>query len=220
MEHKIVKTADGSLTLFLPELNEHYHSTHGAVQESQHVFMNAGWEQAIIDKKEIAVLEIGFGTGLNAWLVMLDVKSNSSRPTVFYTALETFPIDIELARQLNYASAQDANDFMAMHNAGWNSPQELQERFTLDKQQLSLHDFTTTRKYNLIFFDAFAPNIQPELWTKEVFDKMYSSLDTGGVLVTYCAKGQVRRNMMAAGFTVERLPGPPGKREMLRATKL
>lgn len=215
----MVTTEDGSSSIFLPQLNEHYHSTHGAIQESQHVFMKMGWEQAIIDKKEISVLEIGFGTGLNAWLVMLDVKMNSARPTAFYTALEAYPIHIDLARQLNYASADDTNAFMAMHNAGWNSPQELQERFTLDKRHISLHDFTATRKYNLIFFDAFAPNIQPELWTKEVFDKMYSSLDTGGVLVTYCAKGQVRRNMIEAGFIVERLVGPPGKREMLRATK-
>ncbi len=218
-DRQLVTTEDGSSSIFLAQLNEHYHSTHGAIQESQHVFMKMGWVSAILGKSEISILEIGFGTGLNAWLVLQETKQNDSSPKVYYTTLEAFPIDNELASKLNYASIQETSTFMLLHSAPWNEPTLIHDRYTLDKRHIEMEAFVPARAYNLIFFDAFAPNIQPELWTKEVFDKMYSSLDTGGVLVTYCAKGQVRRNMIAAGFTVERLPGPPGKREMLRATK-
>lgn len=217
---EVVKTDDGFTSIFLPEFNEHYHSTHGAVQESQHVFMKMGWEPAILNKTEIAVLEIGFGTGLNAWLVMLETKWNESRPKVLYTTLEAYPVAYETARQLNYASSQESGAFMSMHEAQWNAPVILHDRFTLDKRNISLHDFVAEQKYDLIFFDAFAPRVQPELWTREVFDKMYASLNPGGILVTYCAKGEVRRTMIAAGFNVERVPGPPGKREMLRAIRV
>lgn len=217
-DRRLITTEDGSSSIFLPELNENYHSTHGAVQESEHVFMKMGWEKVIPGKSHVDILEIGFGTGLNAWLVLLDVKWNN-RPTTHYTSLELYPVTYELARQLNYSSAQESNTFMSMHEAEWNASVVLDPKFTLEKRQTDVHLFVSERKFDLIFFDAFAPKVQPEMWTKQVFDKMYTSLKQGGILVTYCAKGEVRRNMVAAGFTVERVPGPPGKREMLRATK-
>lgn len=217
-ERELVVTSDGSSSIFLPQLNEHYHSHHGAVQESQHVFMKMGWELVFPGKEHVDILEIGFGTGLNAWLVWLDIKS-TDHPAVHYTSLELYPVSDEHARQLNFASAEESNSFMALHEAAWNVPVQLDPKFTLEKMQTDVHQFEASRKYDLVFFDAFAPRVQPEMWTKEVFDKMFAAMNAGGVLVTYCSKGEVRRNMIAAGFTVEKVPGPPGKREMLRATK-
>jgi len=218
-KRELVTTSDGTSSIFLPQLNEHYHSHHGAVQESQHVFMKMGWEHVFPNKEHVAILEIGFGTGLNAWLVMLDVKWNH-RPAVHYTSLELYPVELELARQLKYASAQEANDFMLLHETDWNVSVVLHDRFTVEKRSTSVHDFIAQRNYDLIFFDAFSPRVQPEMWTKDVFDRVFQALNPGGTLVTYCSKGDVRRNMIAAGFSVNKVPGPPGKREMLRATKL
>ena len=217
-KRELVTTSDGTSSIFLPQLNEHYHSHHGAVQESQHVFMKMGWEVVFPNIDHVAILEVGFGTGLNTWLVYHDVKWNS-RPVVHYTALELYPVQLELARELKYASAQESNDFMLLHETEWNTSVVVHHRFTLEKRSTSLHDFSAQRQYDLIFFDAFAPRVQPEMWTREVFDQMFRLLNPGGILVTYCCKGDVRRNMIAAGFKVEKVPGPPGKREMLRATK-
>lgn len=218
-KRELVTTDDGSSSIFLPNLNEHYHSSHGAIQESQHVFMKMGWEEAIRDKKELEILEIGFGTGLNAWLVLHDVRWND-RPVVHYTSLELYPVTYEEARQLHYASAQENSAFMSLHEADWNVNVALHPKFGLEKLQADLVSFVPDRKYDLVFFDAFAPRVQPEMWTKEIFDKLFAAMNPGGILVTYCAKGEVRRNMIAAGFSVERMPGPPGKREMLRARVL
>lgn len=222
---QIVFTEDGSVSFFLPDLNENYHSTHGAVQESQHVFMKMGWEEQSW-KPGVDILEIGFGTGLNAWLVLGEVRRDPGSPQVYYTAVELYPVDKEQAQSLNYfefdspfAADERRKYFMSLHEAEWNVVSEIWPGFALEKLKVSLEDFVPAQLYDLIFFDAFAPKVQPEMWTKEVFDTMFGSLRQGGVLVTYCAKGEVRRNMIAAGFTVERVPGPPGKREMLRATK-
>lgn len=214
-KREIVITGDGSASIFLPDFNEHYHSHHGAVQESKHVFMKMGWDVVCPGKTQVNILEIGFGTGLNAWLVFEDVAQHANSPYVHYTSIEKFPVSAEDARKLNYTSDEA---FMKLHEAAWNSPVMLRDKFTLEKIQVTLQEFAPSRHFDLVFFDAFAPRVQPEMWTKEIFEKIFSCMNTGGVLVTYCSKGEVRRNMIAAGFTVEKVPGPPGKREMLRAT--
>jgi tRNA U34 5-methylaminomethyl-2-thiouridine-forming methyltransferase MnmC len=217
-DRKLVVTEDGSSSIFLPQFNEHYHSSHGAIQESKHVFMKMGWEKIIPGKSLVHILEIGFGTGLNAWLVLQEARKKFL-PQVFYSSLEAFPVSIEMAAELNYASTDEKSEFMALHAAQWNTAVKLNPKFTVEKLKTSLADFIPLRTYDLVFFDAFAPNVQPEMWTKEVFDKLFAATNSGGILVTYCSKGEARRNMIASGFTVEKVPGPPGKREMLRATK-
>lgn len=214
LDRQLVTTADGSSSIFLPQFNEHYHSQHGAVQESQYVFMKMGWEEATKGKSSIEILEIGFGTGLNAWLVCEESGKESS-PEVYYSAIEAFPVSMEMAAQLNYT--ENKSEFLKLHEAEWNAGVEITPQFSLEKIQTTLADFVPFRKYDLVFFDAFAPSVQPEMWTKEVFGKLFGAMNPGGILVTYCAKGEVRRNMIAAGFEVERVAGPPGKREMLRA---
>jgi tRNA U34 5-methylaminomethyl-2-thiouridine-forming methyltransferase MnmC len=216
---KIVITADGSSSIYLPDFEEHYHSHHGAMQESKHVFMKMGWDVVAEKKSHIDVLEVGFGTGLNAWLVYDELRRNSKENSVHYTALELYPVALEDAAQLNFVDADDRATFLRLHEATWSDSVSINEKFTLEKQEVSLQDFQSARCCDLIFYDAFAPRVQPELWIVEIFQKLFSLLHPGGILVTYCAKGEVRRNMIAAGFTVEKLPGPPGKREMLRALK-
>ena len=215
---EVVTTGDGSHSVFLPEFNEHYHSHHGAVQESKHVFMKMGWEEAIKGKTEVELLEIGFGTGLNAWLVY-EATLHSDAPAVYYSSIEAFPVAPEMAAQLNYCSPAQRPEFMKLHHAPWNAGITLSAKFVLEKIQTTLADFVPPRQYDLIFFDAFSPRTQPELWTQEVFAKLFGAMNPGGILVTYCSKGDVRRNMIAAGFSVEKVPGPPGKREMLRAVR-
>ncbi|MCA6362843.1 MAG: tRNA (5-methylaminomethyl-2-thiouridine)(34)-methyltransferase MnmD [Bacteroidetes bacterium] len=217
---ELILTADGSHSLFVPALNEHYHSVHGAIQESLLVFMRMGFDEALKKRQALRILEIGFGTGLNAWLTLLA----TGHAQVHYTSLEAYPVDPQQATQLNYAlheGAQgDATVFAQLHDAVWNEAVPITTGFTLQKMHCTLDAFTPKPgEFELIYFDAFAPRVQPELWTQEVFEKMYFALDTGGILTTYCAKGQVRRNIQAAGFMVERLQGPPGKREMLRGRK-
>jgi tRNA U34 5-methylaminomethyl-2-thiouridine-forming methyltransferase MnmC len=216
---ELVVTEDGSSSIFLPEFNEHYHSTHGAVQESLHVFLKMGWEEIIPGRREIDILEIGFGTGLNAWLVYEESLKESS-PKVYYSSIEAFPVSAEMALQLNYGTPEQKADFMKLHDAEWNAGVKINSKFELEKIHTTFADFIPFRKYDLVFFDAFAPRVQPEMWTKEVFDKMFAAMNPGGILVTYCSKGDVRRNMIAAGFSVEKVPGPPGKREMLRSSKI
>ncbi|MDQ3110122.1 MAG: tRNA (5-methylaminomethyl-2-thiouridine)(34)-methyltransferase MnmD [Bacteroidota bacterium] len=219
---KIVLTADGSSTIYNPSLNQHYHSIHGAVQESNHVFMKMGFE-AIQDSSaagdNIVILEIGFGTGLNAFLVLKECLSDNC-VNVNYESLEAFPLEEAEAAQLNYFSESEKEFFMRLHSSKWNKEEKIAGNFALLKNKIKLQDFIPVEnKYDLIFFDAFSPEAQPELWTEEIFRKLYAGMKTKGILVTYCAKGQVRRNLIAAGFSVERLEGPPGKREMLRGGK-
>jgi tRNA U34 5-methylaminomethyl-2-thiouridine-forming methyltransferase MnmC len=217
---KIISTEDGSSTVFLSELNQHYHSIHGAMQESLHVFMKMGWNVVAESERQIDILEIGFGTGLNALLVLEECLRDDSK-IVSYTSLENYPLAIEEVKQLNYVQNDLKKElFLRLHESVWNEEVKIVDNFSLNKIRVRLEDFIpVVNKYNLIFFDAFAPDFQPELWTEEIFRKLFLSMKCGGILVTYCAKGQVRRNMIAAGFTVERLEGPPGKREMLRGIK-
>ncbi|MGL4598605.1 MAG: tRNA (5-methylaminomethyl-2-thiouridine)(34)-methyltransferase MnmD, partial [Bacteroidia bacterium] len=216
-------TADGSHTVVLTDEAIHYHSIHGAIQESKHVFLRMGWEALPSSKHEVRILEIGFGTGLNA-LLQFELGQQTTRP-VHYTALEAYPLELELALACNYVSTENAYTqrtvFEQMHRCAWNESIQLSEHFVLEKIHTTLENYQPkSQSIDLIYFDAFAPNFQPELWTIEIFSKLYQALATGGLLVTYCAKGEVRRNLQAAGFSVERLDGPPGKREMLRGKKV
>lgn len=223
-DRKIALTEDGSSTIFNSSFNQHYHSIHGAISESQHVFMKMGWEFSTsleLPRNDLSILEIGFGTGLNAFLVLLEWEKEKNR-RVTYTTLEAFPLEENKIVQLNYAEqlhvpAQQEN-FLKLHRTEWEIPVAIENGFSILKKKIKLEDFIPAKNsFDLVFFDAFSPEAQPELWTEEIFRKLYAGMKEGGILVTYCAKGQVRRNLIAAGFSVERLEGPPGKREMLRA---
>ncbi|GAB3231894.1 tRNA (5-methylaminomethyl-2-thiouridine)(34)-methyltransferase MnmD [Hymenobacter seoulensis] len=217
-------TADGSSTLFVPELNEHYHSTHGALQEARHVYLAAGLEPLLAEVTEsVWVLEVGFGTGLNALLTL--ERSLTTEQTIFYDTIEKFPLPWSVISQMNtenyHLSHPDLLDYQhQLHAATWNRPVILTPNFLLLKhsgelQATPLPDDT----YHVIYFDAFAPEKQPDMWTDEVFAQLYQATAPGGVLVSYCAKGSFKRSLKAAGWLVERIPGPPGKREMTRAWK-
>lgn len=223
MERKIIKTGDGSVTIHLSEWDEQYHSKHGAIQEAQHVFIKMGLEYwvGLNKEKQLSILEIGFGTGLNAFITFLEAKK--LRLNINYTGVEAYPVSENEISELNYAemlSAENQIDsFQKMHQIPWNTQAAIAENFKLEKQQKRFEEIEDINKYDLVFFDAFGARVQPELWTEEIFAKMYAAIKNNGVLVTYSAKGSVRRAMQTAGFIVERLPGPPGKREMLRALK-
>jgi tRNA U34 5-methylaminomethyl-2-thiouridine-forming methyltransferase MnmC len=213
----LIETSDGSHSLFVRSLNETYHSRHGAVQESQWVFIKHGLCQLKEIKKQ-RILEVGFGTGLNALLAMR--WANEHHIYVHYTSLETNVLALELAEQLNYASSeQERSYFLKMHAAKWNQDVDITPHFTLHKAFREVQMESANEVVDAVFFDAFGPPTQPEMWTPDIFRRMFNALKPEGILVTYCAKGQVRRDMQSVGFIVERLPGPPGKREMLRATK-
>lgn len=219
MNRSVVTTKDGSSTIFVPELDEHYHSVHGALQESLHVFIKAGLHH-YQESKELHILEVGFGTGLNALLTALE--SEKSKQHICYTTLEKYPVIQEELRQLNYTkdlSASTSILFDKLHKCTWETMEVVSALFHLKKIRKDLKEFSAYEEFDLIYFDAFAPSAQADLWSIPVFESMYSALKSGGMLVTYCVKGDVRRNMQAAGFTVEKIPGPPGKREMARAFK-
>ncbi|PWH85508.1 tRNA (5-methylaminomethyl-2-thiouridine)(34)-methyltransferase MnmD [Brumimicrobium oceani] len=220
MKRQIITTKDGSKTLYLPDLYEHYHSNHGALQEAMHVFIKSGWDE--IEKDHVNILEVGFGSGLNAIItVNASLKDNKK---VYYAGLEAFPVTQEEVDLLGYAELEDIEpvktEFNKMHATKWDVPEEINELFTLEKIQQKMEDFVPKKEsFDLIYFDAFGPRAQPFMWTDEVLSKMYDALSTNGIFVTYCAKGDVRRSLIALGFEVEKIPGPPGKREMLRARK-
>lgn len=216
MQREIVITKDGSNTLFVPELGEHYHSTFGAIQESMHIFINYGLR--FIDKQQINILEIGFGTGLNALLTI--IENYSLKKQIHYTAIEKYPLQKDIYSQLNYAKILEQTEvFNRLHNTEWEISTAINSDFTITKLQKDIMQYCPDKKFDLIYFDAFAPDIQPELWTQEVFSKMFNALNKGRVLVTYSAKGSVKRAMRASGFKTEELPGPKGKRVVTRAIK-
>lgn len=222
MKPELIITADGSPTLFIKEWNEHYHSIHGAVRESKHVFIEAGLHYILEKNPQPHILEIGLGTGFNALLTLADVLHKKAFIT--YTALEPFPPDAEVIAGFNAQHLEQLGEatpyFQKVHHAPWDTEYALHPHFILIKRNITLHEYAVMERFDLIYFDAFAPRVQPELWTDDVFSKMFAALRTNGALVTYCAKGEVRRSMVRAGFKVERLQGPPGKREMLRAIKV
>lgn len=230
MKREVIITSDGSSTIHLPDWDEQYHSKHGAIQEAYHVFIKYGlhhycnmkpFVESSKSNLEISILEIGFGTGLNAFITLLE--SEKFKHKIVYNGVEGYPISEEELKQLNYADQLNTNDsislFKRIHSIPWEEKQEISKVFTLIKHKKFFNDIDDIEKHHIIYFDAFGARVQPELWTETIFEKMYRALKPKGVLVTYSAKGSVRRAMLAVGFSVEKLPGPPGKREMLRATK-
>ncbi len=216
MEREIIITSDGSTTIHIPAWNEQYHSKHGAIQEAYHVFIKHGLE--FVTQDQLSILEIGFGTGLNCFITYLE-----SEKDINYVGVEAYPVDEKEIGKLNYVSelkAKNKSDiFNKIHSVSWEEKHTIDDRFQLEKRQQFFKDINDKDAFNLIYFDAFGARVQPELWTEEIFSIMFDALKNEGVLVTYAAKGSVRRAMEAVGFIVERLPGPPGKREMLRAIK-
>jgi 2-amino-4-hydroxy-6-hydroxymethyldihydropteridine diphosphokinase len=221
LNREIQVTADGSKTIFIPAWNETYHSNHGAIQEAEHVFIQHGFNQ-FLDKKTLHVLEIGFGTGLNALLTLRSASEHNIK--VHYTGIEAFPVNYEMAMQMEYETKISTGKFSAeyeqLHASSWEEEHAISTHFTLMKNQILLQNFKPEKEtFDLIYFDAFGPRAQEEMWNIEHFNNLFHSLKENGIFVTYCAKGQVKRDLKTVGFEVESLPGPPGKREMTRAKK-
>ena len=212
---EIITTADGSHTLRNKQLHETYHSVHGAVQESLHVFIKHGLQyfHQTYQQKEVSILEIGFGTGLNAFLVLRYGRQHSMN--IRYTTLEPFPLPKDVWSALNYA-ADARSDFDLIHEAAWNREEELSPVFSILKLKTSLQEAKLSGAYDVIFFDAFASSVQPELWVFDSLKKVTDAMKMCSVFVTYSAKGQLKRDLKALGLTVETLAGPPGKLEMVR----
>ena len=226
MERNTIITADGSSSVAIPSMNVTYHSVYGAIRESSHVFVEAGLNHFRSrnkgrEKQPLAIFEMGFGTGLNALLTL--IESEHSDQQIFYETIELYPLEAMQIASLNYCSQLNRNDlqrkFVQMHEAEWGEEVRITPQFILRKSKVDLLEFQPTRTFEVIYFDAFDPGVQPDLWSKEVFRKMFSILEPGGILVTYSSKGDVRRAMILAGFEIEKIPGPPGKREMIRAAR-
>jgi tRNA U34 5-methylaminomethyl-2-thiouridine-forming methyltransferase MnmC len=224
MNKTIINTADGSSTVYNSSLNEHYHSVNGAVTESECVYINNGLTEALKTNanKTINILEVGLGTGLNALLTL--AKINGMKVQVFYTALEPFTLKAEDVEQLNYCKFPGLinfnNEFKEIHNHNGNDFLRINNNFYFKNICTQVQNFNPLPfTFDIVYYDAFSPEVQPEMWTAEIFDKMYKVINNEGILVTYCAKGQFKRFLKASGFTVECLPGPPGKREVVRAVK-
>lgn len=212
-------TGDGSKTIYLPHLDETYHSHHGAVQEALHVFIKNGLQS--LTQKEIKVFELGFGTGLNA--ILTQIEAETSDKAIEYTGIEAYPVGHEIAAQMLYEEKIGQEWKMAfdnLHALTWNDFHRINSNFTFRKIDARIEDLDFERNYyDIIFFDAFGPRAQGELWQPNILEKMYLMLKPGGVFVTYCAMGQFKRDLKSLGFIVESLPGPPGKREMTRGQK-
>ena len=219
MNREIIKTLDGSTTIHIKEWDECYHSKHGAIQEAQHVFIKNGL--SLFQNNNVSILEIGFGTGLNAFITFLESKKMNQ--TIDYVGVEAYPISSEELLSMNYVeelnASLDKSVFEKMHQSNWEEKTLLDSHFSLVKRQQFFTDIEDQDKYDLIYFDAFGYRVQPELWSTAVFKKMFNALKNNGILVTYAARGVVKRSMIEVGFTVEKLEGPPGKREMFRARK-
>ncbi len=257
MTRKVITTEDGTSSIWWEEMDEHYHSIYGALQESQHVFIQAGLVPMLSHKDKaclvspnrpnpqspvktlratslsnplvpqshnsppLHILEMGFGTGLNALLTLQYCQKYHPNQTIHYTTLEAYPVEKEMVKTLNFSTILgDRPIFEQLHEAAWNEVVEINPHFFIEKLHIQIQDYSPpTQHYHVIYFDAFAPTSQPELWSQEIFEKMYLALQPNGCLTTYCAKGIVKRAMKAAGFKLEPLPGPKNKREMTRAWK-
>ena len=219
MKREVIQTKDGSTTIHLEEWDECYHSKHGAIQEARHVFIKNGL--SLFENKSVSILEIGFGTGLNAFISFLEVPGMGLN--VDYVGVEAYPVAAEEILSMNYVDELNAQDqlivFEQMHQCNWGEKTVLSNSFSLTKRQQFFQDIDDVAQFDLIYFDAFGYRVQPELWSTAIFKKMYDALKEGGVLVTYAARGVVKRSMQEVGFKVEKLAGPPGKREMFRAFK-
>ncbi len=223
LERSIIITKDGSPTITVPELNVTYHSHHGAIQESMHVYIDAGLQYVsdTLNLAYVSIFEMGFGTGLNALLTLIEAEK--FQHPIHYTAIELYPLQQDEIVSLNYCEQLKRTDlepvFQKFHQCEWENDISFTPFFTFKKIRIDLIHFSTYQPVNLIYYDAFAPTAQPELWTTEAFEQLYGMLTPGGILVTYCSKATVRRAMQAAGLMVEKIPGPRGKREMVRARK-
>jgi tRNA U34 5-methylaminomethyl-2-thiouridine-forming methyltransferase MnmC len=220
LKREILTTNDGSTTIHLPDWDESYHSKHGAIQEAYHVFIKSGL--SLFDRKSVSILEIGFGTGLNAFITYLEAKKVNQ--TIDYVGVEAYPVQVEEALQMNYVSELNASNekdvFDKMHQISWEEKYTISSNFSLTKRKQFFQDITDENAFDLIYFDAFGFRVQPELWSLEIFKKMYLALKPNGVLVTYACRSSIKNAMLECGFKVEKLPGAPGKREMLRAIKI
>lgn len=219
MKREIIITNDGSTTIHIPDWNENYHSTHGAIQEAKHVFIKNGLD-LLQNQKSISLLEIGFGTGLNAFITFLETLDKEK---VNYVGVEAYPISSEEIAQMNYVTELKATQYQVvfdkMHSCDWESQQHITEKFILTKRKQFFQDINDKEQYDLIYFDAFGFPLQPELWSEVIFKKMFDALLPNGVLVTYACRTSIKNAMLSVGFSIEKLPGAPGKREMLRAIK-
>lgn len=214
----MILTADGSNTIYNPSINDHYHSVNGAIQESVHIFIERGFSYSSCDN--VKIFEVGFGTGLNAFLTV--IESNKGNRSVSYTSIEKFPLGNDVTSELNYHTffgETEKEIWEKIHNCSWNQQVQITDKFILHKIMSDFTEFKLNDKYNLIYFDAFGPDKQPEMWSAECFGKIADATEKGGILVTYSAKGEVKRILKACGFEIELLAGPPGKRQMIRAVK-
>ena len=219
MKREIIITNDGSTTIRIPDWNENYHSTHGAIQEAKHVFIKNGLE-LFQNQDSVSILEIGFGTGLNAFITFLE---SLNKKKVNYVGVEAYPVSEDEVKQMNYVSELEATQYQTifdkMHSCNWESQQNITDNFILNKRKQFFQDIEDKNQFDLIYFDAFGFPLQPELWSDVIFKKMYDALLPKGVLVTYACRSSIKNAMLSVGFSIEKLSGAPGKREMLRATK-
>ena len=215
---EIKRTKDGSHTIFVPGLKEHYHSMHGALQESRHVFIKEGFHKCT--KDVIYLLEAGFGTGLNAILTFIEAEKNNKK--IFYLGIDQYPLDWKLVSKLNYPDLLPENireTFKELHQSKWGVTNMLSPWFTFQKIKANLGTYNPTPGLDLVYFDAFSPDIQPEMWSRDIFFRIFEALNRGGILTTYSAKGSVKRILKDIGYEVDLIKGPPGKRQMIRAVK-
>ena len=220
MLKKILKTSDNSHTIYVPNLNETYHSIYGAITESNHVFIKNGLLRKL-DVNDISILEIGYGTGLNILLSYHETRG--ANKNINYTAIEPFPLNLEVLEKLNYLNFFEEKDlskiFFNIHKSKFDVKYKLGNKFHLIKKKIKIENLNLKKKYDLVYFDLFAPRVQPNLWTVKIFKQIYDIMNFGSILVTYCSKGYVKRNLKECGFKIESCPGPPGKREITRAVK-
>jgi len=221
VKRSIITTADGSKTIQIEEWSEQYHSVHGALQEAKHVYIKMGLHQFLKDNpnhKQLSVLELGFGTGLNAMLTAIDEMAQHT--LISYHGIEAYQISLKELEALDYNALFDSTiTFNQLHEIPWNQIHKISSNFQLNKRKEFFSELSESKLFDVVYFDAFGPRVQPDLWTTDMFERVYKAMRPNGILVTYSAKGSVRRSMQEVGFVVERLPGPPGKREMLRASR-
>ncbi len=218
MNKTIITSQDGSHTIYDEEIDEHYHSVFGAYTESQHIFIENGLNFSKLNP--VKILEIGFGTGLNAFLALMESYKNNRY--IIYDSIELFPLEMNIAKKLNYAkhlAPSFSSHFIELHSCEWNKQNQITKSFLFNKILGNVLEINFSDNYDVVFFDAFSPEKQPEMWDKKLFEKIYNVMNTGGVFTTYCAKGIVKRTLKETGFKVELLPGPPGKRHIIRALK-
>jgi len=217
----MILTGDGSSSIYIPQQEVTYHSRYGAIQESNHVFIRSGLIPIQDIHAEIFIFEMGFGTGLNALLTLMEAEKEKKK--IYYRAVEAFPLENSLVEQLNYCDRLEKADlqsiFLKLHSCEWEKDIQIIPNFILHKIKNNFIEYIPEKKFQMIYYDAFAPDAQPELWNDSIFMKLFSMLDPQGILLTYCSKGTVQRAMQSAGFNIEKLPGPPHKREIIRARK-